>query len=130
MIKIKIMIMIVVPVRNPFQYAVHAGELGHLHVGSQGLGQLLMVGRLGHVGRRHLRRVPQLARLFAARTLQQMPQQFLQTKLGGKVKHRRVLLVACPEQLFNYGLLSGVRCIHRRRALIRTRIHYKLLCRF
>lgn len=96
-----IVIVIVVPVRNPFQYAVHAGELGHLHVRSQGLGQLLVVGRLGYVGRRHLRRVPQLARLFATRTLQQVPQQFLQTELGGEVEHRRVLFVACPEQSFN-----------------------------
>jgi len=84
-----------VSVRHALQYAVHAGQLGHLHVSLQGLGQLVVVGRLGHVRRRHLRRVPQLAGLLAARALQQVPEQFLQAELRGEVQHRRVLFVTC-----------------------------------
>jgi len=89
--------LLVVSVRYAFEYAIHAGQLGHLHVRPQRLGELLVVGRLGHVRGSQLRRVPQLARLFAARAFQQVPRQFLQPVFGGKVQHGRVFLVTCSD---------------------------------
>lgn len=91
-------LVVMVSIWYAFEYAIHAGQFGHLHVRPQRLGQFLVVGRLGHVRWSHLGRVPQLASLFAARALQQVPRQLFQSVFGGKVQHGRVFLVACDNR--------------------------------